>query len=81
MALWLIRNEVVRWILWALCTLSSGTVLIVSLWKPMSQEYSKLTVFILGLVFVLHAGLSVGFKFYYFNSALAPSLSNNVTMT
>lgn len=85
MGLWLLRNGVLRWVLWALSTVSSGSVLLKALWKPMSQENPKLKFFVLTLVFVLHAGLSVGFKLYYFNSALAPSSdlvsSVNVTHT
>ena len=71
--LWLVRNEIVRWLLWALCTVSSGTVLVRSLWQPMSQESPRLATAVLVIVFVLHAALSTGFKMYYFSSSLSSS--------
>lgn len=74
--LWLIPNEVVRWMLWGVCTLSSGSVLVVALWKPMSQESSKVAIGVLAVAFILHAGLSASFKMYYFSSPLASSHPN-----
>ncbi len=69
--LWLIRNEIIRWLLWAVCTVSSGAVLVRSLWSPMSQESSRLATAILVVVVLLHAALSAMFKMYYFSSDLS----------
>ncbi len=39
--LWAVNSEVLRWVLLALGTGSSGAVLVLSLWKPLRTDSSK----------------------------------------
>lgn len=77
--LWMLNIELVRWVVLVVAVILSGSVLVQALWKPLQNETTRVAIILLVIVFLLHAGIAIGFKFYYFGSALAPDVSSTIT--
>lgn len=74
---WVLDNDLIRWLVLAIGTMLSGSVLVGALWKPLQNERFQVAIVILTVLALMHAGLAIGFKYYYFSSGLAPSSSND----
>eukprot|EP00731_Ephydatia_muelleri_P019145 Em0011g1185a len=70
MILWILNVDWLQWLLLCVGAVVSGASLVLAMWTPLKVETKKIALTISCLLFLLHAGLAVGFKFYYF-SALA----------
>ncbi|XP_033636668.1 protein YIPF1-like [Asterias rubens] len=67
--LWAINYDWLRWVLVGLALALSSTVLLVSLWPSLRGEDMKTSIPVMFVLFLLHAGLAVGFKLYFFQFA------------
>ena len=76
MVLWILNVDWLQWLLLCIGAVVSGASLVLAMWTPLKVETKKVAVTISCLLFLLHAGLAVGFKFYYF-SALASNATRN----
>jgi hypothetical protein len=71
--IWVLDSVIVRWLALAVGLTLSVSVLVRALWKPLQSERVQVAVVILVLLGLVHAGLGVGFKYYYFSSGFVPS--------
>jgi hypothetical protein len=76
---WVLDNDLVRWLALAVGILLSGSVLVRALWRPLQKERFQVGIVVLVVLALIHAGLAVGFKYYYFSSGLAPTSATNST--
>ena len=68
--LWAINYDWLRWVLVGLALALSSTVLLVSLWPSLRGEDMKTSIPVMFVLFLLHAGLAVGFKVNQFKKKL-----------
>ncbi|EDV23011.1 Protein YIPF1 [Trichoplax sp. H2] len=66
--LWAIPFEWLRWILVILAAVSSGLVLVFTIWPLLKHENRQMATLISLIVLALHALLAIGFKVYFFGS-------------
>ncbi|XP_006825616.1 protein YIPF1-like [Saccoglossus kowalevskii] len=58
----------VQWVLMCLALLLSGAVLLLTFWPAVKDDDKKFAIGILAGIFIFHALLAVGFKFYFFKA-------------
>ncbi|XP_070563830.1 protein YIPF1-like [Ptychodera flava] len=76
--LYVIPIHWVQWVLLILALLLSGGVLLLTFWPAVRDDDKKIAIAIMVGIFLLHAVLAVGFKFYFFN---APEIIDTGTDT
>ncbi|XP_038650634.1 protein YIPF1 [Scyliorhinus canicula] len=65
--LWIIPNEIVRWITIVLAMCLSGTVLLMTFWPAVRDDNQRIAVATIAVILILHALLAVGCKAYFFD--------------
>ncbi|GCC33100.1 protein YIPF1 [Chiloscyllium punctatum] len=88
--LWIIPNEVVRWITIVLAMCLSGTVLLMTFWPAVRDDNQRIAIATIAVILILHALLAVGCKAYFFDppeqvkttfiSATTPVTINGTTL-
>uniref|UniRef100_A0A4W3IGY2 Protein YIPF n=1 Tax=Callorhinchus milii TaxID=7868 RepID=A0A4W3IGY2_CALMI len=88
--LWIIPNEIVRWITVVLAMCLSGSVLLVTFWPAVRDDNRRIAIATVTVVLALHALLAVGCKVYFFDPpekaklpelpSLAPAVNETLSM-
>jgi len=75
----LVRNDIFNWFLVLVSVLLSGGILCLKLWNAMSHVSKKLSLIILLCVIILHFGLTISIKLYFFSHEHNPISVNTTT--